>query len=150
MSKICKKRVHVNEKMSLPCAFGKCPGSLHFTLLTVGWHWTIISSPWKLTGYPSVYNSYVKRKGVCVLQKWSLRVSAPHSQIFWMSLHIHNLQPFFYQNNNFQIKKFDVLRQNFDRKLIYPNMSRDMQKHVWLVHVTDSYFSGKRNLNKVF
>ena len=33
MSKICKKRVHGNEKMSLPCAFGNCPGSLHFTLL---------------------------------------------------------------------------------------------------------------------
>ena len=22
--------------MNLPCAFGKCPGSLHFTLLTIG------------------------------------------------------------------------------------------------------------------
>ena len=31
--KICKKRVHGNEKMSLPCAFGDCPGALHFTLL---------------------------------------------------------------------------------------------------------------------
>ena len=28
-----KKRVYENEKMKLPCAFGKCPGSLHFTLL---------------------------------------------------------------------------------------------------------------------
>ena len=27
------KRVHGNEKMNLPSAFGKCPGSLHFTLL---------------------------------------------------------------------------------------------------------------------
>ena len=25
--------VHENEKMSLPCAFGDCPRSLHFTLL---------------------------------------------------------------------------------------------------------------------
>ena len=33
MSKICKKRVHGNEKINLPCAFKKCPGSLHFTLL---------------------------------------------------------------------------------------------------------------------
>ena len=33
MSKICKKRVHGNEKMNLPCAFKKCTGSLHFTLL---------------------------------------------------------------------------------------------------------------------
>ena len=34
VSQICKKRVHGNEKMNLPCAFKKCPGSLHFTLLT--------------------------------------------------------------------------------------------------------------------
>ena len=34
MSKICKKRVHRNEKINLPCAFNTCPGSLHFTLLT--------------------------------------------------------------------------------------------------------------------
>ena len=33
VSKICKNRVHGNEKMNLPCAFIKCPGSLHFTLL---------------------------------------------------------------------------------------------------------------------
>ena len=33
MSKICKKRAHGNEKMNLPCAFKKCPGSLHFTPL---------------------------------------------------------------------------------------------------------------------
>ena len=32
--KYVKKRVHRNEKMNLPCAFKKCPGSLHFTLLT--------------------------------------------------------------------------------------------------------------------
>ena len=31
--KYVKKRVHGHEKMNLPCAFGKCPGSLHFTLL---------------------------------------------------------------------------------------------------------------------
>ena len=34
MSKICKKRIPGNEKMNLTCAFKKCPGSLHFTLLT--------------------------------------------------------------------------------------------------------------------
>ena len=34
MSKICKKRVHENEKINLTCAFKKCPGSLHLTLLT--------------------------------------------------------------------------------------------------------------------
>ena len=34
MSKICKKRVHGNEKINLPCAFKKCPGSLNFTLLS--------------------------------------------------------------------------------------------------------------------
>ena len=34
MSKICKKRVHGNDKKNLPGDFKKCPGSLHFTLLT--------------------------------------------------------------------------------------------------------------------
>ena len=29
--------VHGNEKMSLPCDFGDCPRSLHFTLLTYVW-----------------------------------------------------------------------------------------------------------------
>ena len=33
MSKICKKRVHGNDKKNLPGDFKKCPGSLHFTLL---------------------------------------------------------------------------------------------------------------------
>ena len=33
MSKICKKRVHGNEKMDLPCAFLECAKSFHFTLL---------------------------------------------------------------------------------------------------------------------
>ena len=36
VSKVCKKRVHRNEKMNLPCAFKKCPGSLHITLLLEG------------------------------------------------------------------------------------------------------------------
>ena len=31
--KYVKKGVHENEKMNLPCAFKKCPGLLHFTLL---------------------------------------------------------------------------------------------------------------------
>ena len=34
LSFVYKKRVHGNEKMSLPCGFGKCPESLHFTLLS--------------------------------------------------------------------------------------------------------------------
>ena len=34
MSKICKRRVHGNGKMNLPWAFKKCPGLLHFPLLT--------------------------------------------------------------------------------------------------------------------
>ena len=33
MSKICKKRVHGNDKKNLPWDFKRCPGSLHFTLL---------------------------------------------------------------------------------------------------------------------
>ena len=33
MSKICKKRVHGNEKMNLLCAFKKCTGLLRFILL---------------------------------------------------------------------------------------------------------------------
>ena len=32
--KYVKKRVHRNEKMNLLCAFKKCSGSLHFTLLS--------------------------------------------------------------------------------------------------------------------
>ena len=35
MSKICKKRVHGNDKKHLPWDFKKCPGSIHFTLLYV-------------------------------------------------------------------------------------------------------------------
>ena len=31
--KYAKKRVHGNEKMNLSCAFKKCTGSVHFTLL---------------------------------------------------------------------------------------------------------------------
>ena len=34
MSKICKKRVHGNDKKNLPRDFKKCTGSLHFTLLS--------------------------------------------------------------------------------------------------------------------
>ena len=33
MSKICKKRVHGNDKKNLPWDSKKCTGSLHFTLL---------------------------------------------------------------------------------------------------------------------
>ena len=33
--KYVKKRVHGNEKMNLPSDFKKCPGSLHFTLLSI-------------------------------------------------------------------------------------------------------------------
>ena len=39
MSKICKKRLHGNEKIHLPCAFKKCPGLLHFTLLKLKTFW---------------------------------------------------------------------------------------------------------------
>ena len=35
MSRICKKRVHGNDKNNLPRAFKKCPGSLYFTLLNL-------------------------------------------------------------------------------------------------------------------
>ena len=33
MSKICKKRVHGNDKKNLPWDFKKCPGLLNFPLL---------------------------------------------------------------------------------------------------------------------
>ena len=33
VSKICKKRVHGNDKKNLPSDFKKCTGSLHFTLV---------------------------------------------------------------------------------------------------------------------
>ena len=33
VSKICKKRAHGSEKISLPCHFFECTRSLHFTLL---------------------------------------------------------------------------------------------------------------------
>ena len=38
MSKICKKRVHGNDKKKLPWDFKKCTGSLHFSLLTCHHH----------------------------------------------------------------------------------------------------------------
>ena len=40
--KYFKKRVHGNEKMNLPCAFKKCPGSLHFTLLIPVYHISLL------------------------------------------------------------------------------------------------------------
>ena len=53
--------------------------------------------------------------------------------------------------NNFQTKKFDVLRQSFDRKLISPNVSRDIQKPLIDLCMSQivSYCSGRRNLNKL-
>ena len=35
MSKICKKRIYGNDKKNLSWDAEKCPGSLHFTLLTI-------------------------------------------------------------------------------------------------------------------
>ena len=38
---------------------------------------------------------------------------------------------FFCPNDNFQTNKFDVLRQSFDGKLLSPNVSGDVQKHLF-------------------
>ena len=43
-----------------------------------------------------------------------------------------NLRPsFFCLNYSFQMKKIDALKRSFDRNLISPNMSRDTQKHLF-------------------
>ena len=41
MSKICKKKVHGNDKKNLPWDFKKCPGSLHYTLLSSGYQYIV-------------------------------------------------------------------------------------------------------------
>ena len=56
MSKICKKRVHGNDKKNLPCEFKKCPWSLHFKLLKRTWKIikSLISQKPKVSGVPTV------------------------------------------------------------------------------------------------
>ena len=45
MPKICKKRVHRNDKKKIYLeTFKKCPGSLYFTLLTIGCRFTLNSA----------------------------------------------------------------------------------------------------------
>ena len=62
---------------------------------------------------------------VCVLD-WLLKVCVPHSRNFLKVPMTFDL--LFYLKNNFQTKKFYVLRRSFDRKLISPNVSRVVQK----------------------
>ena len=65
----------------------------------------------------------------CVLDR-SLKVSTPHSRNFLNVPTTFELL-FYCLNNNFQTKKIGVLRRSFDRKLISPNVSRDVQKSLF-------------------
>ena len=73
-------------------------------------------------------------QGVCVLDQ-SLKVSAlpPHYPNFLnMPTRLSNY--FFCLNNNFQMKKFDVLRKSFNWKLFSTNVSRgDVHRNHCLV-----------------
>ena len=44
---------------------------------------------------------------------------------------LHDLQPSFFRNNSFHMKKIDSLRQSLDWKLTSSNMSRNTQKHLF-------------------
>ena len=65
-------------------------------------------------------------QGVCVLDQ-SLKVSVPHFSNFLNVPTTFELI-FLALNNNFQMRKFYVLRKSFNWKLISPNVSRDVQK----------------------
>ena len=43
---------------------------------------------------------------------------------------------FFHLNDNFQMKKFNVKRRSFDRNLFSPSVSRDMQKHLFDLYIS--------------
>ena len=81
----------------------------------------------------SVYNSHVALQDVCVLDR-SLKFLPPTPIFSKNAPKTFNL--LFCLNNNFQTKKFEALRLSFDGKLISPNMSRDMLKHVSDLHMS--------------
>ena len=75
----------------------------------------------------SVYNSHVARslqlrsvtEGFCPWPpKFSKCLTTPSTFFFCL-------------DNNFQMKKFDALRRSFGWKLISPNISKDNQKHLF-------------------
>ena len=65
-------------------------------------------------------------QGICVLDQ-SPKVSVPHFPNF-LNVSTTSELTFLALNNNFQTKKFDVSGKSFNRKLISPKVSRDVQK----------------------
>ena len=98
----------------------------------------------------SVYNSHSTR----CFSYCSLKFSIPQPQNLWKCS--HDLWPSFSYKQQFSNEKIWCLETKLSLKVIFsqriqgPDIPRDMQKHVWFVHVTDYYYSGKRNLNKFF
>ena len=84
MSKICKKRVHENDKKNLPWLnlndFKKCPGLLHFPLL-------VESIMWR-----SIWNSHWKH----ILDKKTLLCSVLYKKLFFLQS-INRLSQFIIQ-----------------------------------------------------
>ena len=105
MSKICKKRVHRNDKNNLPWDFKKCPRSLYFPLLSPPWiglklwkrHWEIcifcIGSLFLLINTMSVGKS-CENVHLIKSNLWAL--------ILYHS-HTHNCQPKFWKTRMLRI-----------------------------------------------
>ena len=123
--------------------------SSHCAMLILGiikWGHTEQSYLFHGNSLNSVYNSHVA--GAFDLDR-SLKVQAPHPPNF---LNVPTNFDFLFLpklNHSFQTEKFDALRRSFDRKLISPNMSRDTQKHLFDLCMSQkcTFLTGKNSEN---
>ena len=110
---------------------------------TTGWHWTtVIPFPQKLVSITVI------SQDVCVLD-CSLKVSVPQPHNLW---NVPTTFDFlFLPKQQFSNGKIWCLETKLWSKVIFSQLVQGYaETSVWFAHVTDCYYSGKRNSNKFF